>query len=55
MSKWHSNKFQKYLVLIEQIKYSGWVVDFFAVEIGARGYCSTSLLTAVQSSSQDFD
>ena len=47
MSKWHSEKFQKYLALIEQIKYGGWVVDFFAVEVGARGYCSTSLLTAV--------
>ena len=47
MSKWHSEKFQKFLALIEQIKYGGWVVDFSAVEVGARGYCSTSLLTAV--------
>ena len=45
MSKWHSQKFQKYLALIEQIKYFGY--DFFAVEVGARGYCSTALLTAV--------
>ena len=36
MSKWHSEKFQKYLALIEQIKYGGWVVDFFAVEVGAN-------------------
>ena len=47
MSKWHSEKFQKYLALIEQIKYGGWVVDLFADEVGAIGYCSTSLLTAV--------
>ena len=47
MSKWHSEKFQKYFALIEQIKYGGWVVDFFVVKVGARGYCSTSLLTAV--------
>ena len=32
MSKWHSEKFQKYLALIEQIKYGGWIVDFFAVK-----------------------
>ena len=43
ISKWHSEKIQKYLALIEQIKYSGWVVDFLAVEVVARGY----LLTAV--------
>ena len=43
MEEWHQKKFFKYDPLTTSIRYSGWTVYFFAVEVGARGYCSTSL------------
>ena len=44
MQSWHSTKINKYLALKTVIESSGWCVEFFAVEVGARGYCSKSVL-----------
>ena len=43
MEEWHQKKFFKYDPLTTSIRYNGWSVYFFAVQIGARGYCSTCL------------
>ncbi|XP_057310622.1 uncharacterized protein LOC130648588 [Hydractinia symbiolongicarpus] len=37
---WHSTKVTKYSCLVNVILSSGWQVDFFAVEVRARGYCA---------------
>ncbi|XP_057294713.1 uncharacterized protein LOC130623257 [Hydractinia symbiolongicarpus] len=37
---WHSTKVTKYSCLVNVILSSGWQVDFFAVEVGAKGYCA---------------
>ena len=44
MEPWHGAKINKYLPLKTVIKSNGWYVELFAVELGARGYCSTSVL-----------
>ena len=41
--EWHQKKFFKYDLLTTSIRYNGWSVYFFAIEVGARRYCSTSL------------
>ena len=43
MESWHSIKLSKYLSLVDVIRRSGWFVDLFAIEVGARGYCSRSV------------
>ena len=43
MESWHSDKLIKYSGLLNMIKHNGWYVDLFAVEVGARCYCSRSL------------
>ena len=43
MLRWHSVKLSKYESLVKVIVSKGWVADLFAVEVGARGYCSVSL------------
>ena len=48
MARWHSWKYFKYSGLLRAIKMRGWGVDFFAIEVGARGYASTSLLSALK-------
>ena len=42
MESWHSTKINKYLALKATIESNGWSVEIFAVEVGARGYCSKS-------------
>ena len=44
MESWHSTKINKYLALKSIIESNGWCVELFAVEVGARGYCSKSVL-----------
>ena len=44
MQSWHSTKINKYLALKIVIESNGWFVELFAVEAGARGYCSKSVL-----------
>ena len=43
MESWHSTKNNKYSGLLHTFSANGWIVDFFAVAVGARGYCSRSL------------
>ena len=38
----HQQKFEKYEPLSTSIKSNGWPVYLFAIEVGARGYCSTT-------------
>ena len=43
-TSWHSEKYRKYKKeMIPNIVSNGWHVDFFAIEVGARGYCSTTV------------
>ena len=48
MESWHSIKLNKYSALVESILLNGWCVDLFAVEVGARGYCSRSATTCLK-------
>ena len=49
MEAWHNAKVNKYLPLKSVIENNGWSVDLFAVEVGARGYCSRSVLCCFKS------
>ena len=42
MENWHSQKFNKYILLAKVIENNGWIVDLFAIEVGAQGYSSKS-------------
>ena len=44
MESWLGTKMSKYLPLKGIIEFKGWGVELFAVEVGARGYCSKSVL-----------
>ena len=44
MESWWSTKIDKYLDLETIIESSGWNVELFEVKVGARGYCSKSVL-----------
>ena len=44
MESWHNTKINKYLALKTIIESNGWCVEPFAVEVGARRYCSKSAL-----------
>ena len=46
---WHNAKVNKYLPLKSVIENNGWSVDLFAVEVGAGGYCSRSVLCCFKS------
>ena len=48
MATWHLIKLNKYSCLVNIIKANGWVVDIFAIEVGARGYCSRSVTTCLK-------
>ena len=49
MEEWHDTKVNKYLPLKNAIENNSWSVDLFAVEVGARGYCSGSVLCCFKS------
>ena len=49
MEAWHNVKVNKYMPLKSVIESNGWNVDLFAVEVGARGYCSRSVLCCFKS------
>ena len=49
MEAWHNAKVNKYMPLKSVIENNGWKVDLFAVEVGARGYCSRSVLCCFKS------
>ena len=44
MEFWHGTKINKYLSLKTIIESKGCCVELFVVEVGARGYCSKSVL-----------
>jgi len=48
MEEWHGKKLEKYSCLLNKIKEKGWFVELFAVEIGARGYCSSSVISCLK-------
>ena len=43
MAEWHKVKTEKYHTLCSSIRSNGWSVFFFAIEVGARGFCSESV------------
>ena len=47
MEERHQKKFFKYDPLTTSIRCNGWSVYFFVVEVGARGYCSTFLISCL--------
>ena len=49
MESWHNTKLNKYLSLKSIIESNGWSVNLFAVEVGARGYCSRSVICCLKS------
>ena len=49
MEAWHNVKVNKYLPLKSIVENNGWSVDLFAVEVGARGYCSWSVFCCFKS------
>ena len=49
MEAWHHTKVNKYMPLKRVIENNGWNVDLFPVEVGARGYCSRSVLRCFKS------
>ena len=49
MESWHNAKVNKYLPLKSVTENNGSSVDLFAVEVGARGYCSRSVLCCFKS------
>ena len=43
----HTKKTDKYDSLCSSIRKQGWIVNFFAIEVGARGYCSKNVLSTL--------
>ena len=43
MESWHSAKISRYSSLVKIIESNKWTADLFAVEVGARGYCSRTV------------
>ena len=48
MEERHEAKTNKYAHLVELCNLGGWVCDFFAVEVGARGYCAKTLSSTLK-------
>ena len=48
MEKWHDHKINKCLPLKSAKKSRGWEIDLYAIEVGARGFCSRFLLCCLQ-------
>ena len=44
MKAWNNAKINKYMPLKSVIENNSWSINLFAVEVGARGYCSRSVL-----------
>ena len=43
MESWHATKFGKYDPVFSGIKTNGWSVHFFPVQVGALGYCASTV------------
>ena len=48
MSQWHEEKSQKYHSLCTSIRSNNWSVYFFAIEVGARGFCAESVRSCLR-------
>ena len=48
MEAWHKTKVNKYMPLKSVIENNDWSVDLLAVEVGAREFCSRSVLGCFQ-------
>ena len=48
MESWHGTKIRKYLALKTTIESNGLPVELFAVEVGAREYCSKFALRCLK-------
>ena len=48
MESWHNTKLSKYHALKTIIESNGWRVDLIAIEVGARGFPSTTLTNALK-------
>ena len=49
MEAWHNAKINKYMPLKSATENNGWSVELFAVEVGARRYCSQLVLCCFKS------
>ena len=49
MSQWHEEKSQKYYPLLRSITSNGWSVYFYAIEVGALGFCAESVRSYLRS------
>ena len=49
MRQWHEEKSQKYYPLCCSIRSNGWSVYFYAIEVGARGFCAESVRSCLHS------
>ena len=49
MSQWHEEKSQKYYPLCYSIRSNGWSVYFYAIEVGAQGFCAESVRSCLRS------
>ena len=49
MSQWHEEKSQKYYPLCCSIRSNGWSVYFYAIEVGAQGFCADSVRSCLRS------
>ena len=47
MEEGHHKKTEKYHLLCEQMRTRAWLVNFFAIEVGARGYCAPNVLSSL--------
>lgn len=43
MSQWNEEKSQKYYPLYCSIRFNGWSVHFYVIEVGAQGFCTEGL------------
>ena len=43
MEVWHQKKFENYKLLCTSLKANHWSAHLFAIEVGTRGYCSTTV------------
>ena len=48
MAQWHQQKSEKYHALCSGIRSKGWTVYFYAVEVGARGYCAETVRSCLR-------
>ena len=44
MEDWNRVKSESYATFCDSIKNCGWIVSFFAIEVGARGYCVKNIV-----------